>query len=646
MADPTSYSRSFSFTGYQTATPQDPLPAPQVDTELDAVSGAIATLVAAVEDVRRSDGALKNGSVTLDALSANLLADIAVLIAAGGISADLSSFLNYQTVTEAAVTAASTTDLGAVASARVVINGTTTITSFGTGGNKLRFLRFAGSLTLTHNATTLILPGGANIATQAGDTAIAMSDGSGNWRVRAYSRADGTAVAVAPLTFTDTNSTKSRTVLSVLADYSHSIAGYNGVDPSGVTASSTGINLALTNQKAVFFPPGNYKLDAPLTGQAGAIIEGPGYDKVRLQRSGVWAGDTLTVSGPAQVRGLLFEQLHPGFVPGTSTTMTDRLTTDQAHITLQDSSGGVIENCWVSFAVYGVKLLSATRPAIRDLFGGGSWDAQNGALCETKAVIYLGSTAGRPYNTEPTIERVYLGGGNTAVLRNITVGTTTFSTNLGAGCQDTILIEGMEGGHIKSSYVCANRSGIRVVPNATSICRDFDLTNLFVDAPSEDGMYFGTNGGGGAAGVTITGNKFNGQTIAKRAITIDQVGTVPNLFGAVISGNVSYNHLLTPFLFFGAKAVGFKNNIVNNYHCRAGLPGDTTASAGLLVGGVSANVEARDNFYGGGANNWSGTNNCQYGEVFGGAGNGRTGGVNGIFGLAGGAIVQGITPLY
>jgi hypothetical protein len=69
MADPISYSRTFSFTGYQTATPQNPLPGVNVDVELDEIAGAVGSLVAAVQDVRRSDGKLQNGSVTKDALS-------------------------------------------------------------------------------------------------------------------------------------------------------------------------------------------------------------------------------------------------------------------------------------------------------------------------------------------------------------------------------------------------------------------------------------------------------------------------------------------------------------------------------------------------------------------------------------------------
>ena len=85
---------------------------------------------------------------------------------------------------------AGTTDIGAATSNNVRITGTTTITSFGTAASGVtRQLRFAAALTLTYNATSLILPGAANIITMAGDTATAVSLGSGNWVVTAFQRA-------------------------------------------------------------------------------------------------------------------------------------------------------------------------------------------------------------------------------------------------------------------------------------------------------------------------------------------------------------------------------------------------------------------------------------------------------------------------
>lgn len=90
---------------------------------------------------------------------------------------------------------ASVTDIGVQNTNFLRITGTTAITSFGTNYRGPRFVRFADVLTLTHNATTLILPTGANITTAAGDTAIiipkAASSSPNGWQVVAYQRASG-----------------------------------------------------------------------------------------------------------------------------------------------------------------------------------------------------------------------------------------------------------------------------------------------------------------------------------------------------------------------------------------------------------------------------------------------------------------------
>lgn len=72
MANPSGYTPSYSFANYQSNTPNKPLPGQRVDIELFNISNAIGGLVTAVEDVRRSDGAIQNGAVTWDSLSVTL----------------------------------------------------------------------------------------------------------------------------------------------------------------------------------------------------------------------------------------------------------------------------------------------------------------------------------------------------------------------------------------------------------------------------------------------------------------------------------------------------------------------------------------------------------------------------------------------
>ncbi|QIG72939.1 hypothetical protein EVB98_017 [Rhizobium phage RHph_N3_2] len=89
----------------------------------------------------------------------------------------------------ATIASAATTDLSTVTSQNVTVTGTTTITAFGTAAaGTFRRLVFSGILTLTHNATSLILPQGGNVVTAAGDSLEAVSLGSGNWRVTSYQR--------------------------------------------------------------------------------------------------------------------------------------------------------------------------------------------------------------------------------------------------------------------------------------------------------------------------------------------------------------------------------------------------------------------------------------------------------------------------
>lgn len=97
------------------------------------------------------------------------------------------------TAQAASIASATTTDLGSDISQAITVSGTTTITSFGSTAptGALKFVYFSGALLLTHNGTSLILPGAANITTAAGDCLIARHEGSGNWRVLTFLRAAG-----------------------------------------------------------------------------------------------------------------------------------------------------------------------------------------------------------------------------------------------------------------------------------------------------------------------------------------------------------------------------------------------------------------------------------------------------------------------
>ena len=75
------------------------------------------------------------------------------------------------------------------------VTGTVTITSFNTTavGTQIK-LHFDAACILTHHASDLILPSGANITTAAGDEAEFIEYASGDYRCTSYTRATGKAV--------------------------------------------------------------------------------------------------------------------------------------------------------------------------------------------------------------------------------------------------------------------------------------------------------------------------------------------------------------------------------------------------------------------------------------------------------------------
>jgi hypothetical protein len=132
----------------------------------------------------------------------------------------------------------------------VHITGTTTITDldFATAkdGRGIKVI-FDGILTLTHNATTLILPGAANITTAAGDRAEFVQDSSDNIICLWYTKADGTAVVVNP-----SNSLTLLATLTTTSGTSHSATGlspasykYYWIDIRGVSSDNTTVTLQM-----------------------------------------------------------------------------------------------------------------------------------------------------------------------------------------------------------------------------------------------------------------------------------------------------------------------------------------------------------------------------------------------------------------
>lgn len=153
-----------------------------------------------------------------------------------------------------AVVSAATTDIWSIAGDFVHVTGTTGITSLGTApyAGARREIIFDGALTLTHNATTLQLPGAVNIFTAAGDRAIVRADTTANMIVVEYIKTSGLPVVGTSIP---------RTHISGLT-YSNNVAdATNDIDIAvGECVDSTNVRLmqlsAITKQSDVAWAVG------------------------------------------------------------------------------------------------------------------------------------------------------------------------------------------------------------------------------------------------------------------------------------------------------------------------------------------------------------------------------------------------------
>jgi microcystin-dependent protein len=203
-----------------------------------------------------------------------------------------------------AIASAATTAIGAPGTALyTTITGTTTITSFGTvSAGTLRIIEFGGALTLTQNATSLILPGGANITTAASDIALMISKGSGNWKCLSYIRASG---------------------LPVLADTivpSGAVMPYAGTSTPGGWQLCYGQAISRTTYAALFavigttYGAGDGSTTFNVPDLRGRVVAGQddmgGASANRLTgQSGGVNGDTLGATGGAETHTLTIAQI-------------------------------------------------------------------------------------------------------------------------------------------------------------------------------------------------------------------------------------------------------------------------------------------------------------------------------------------------
>lgn len=165
------------------------------------------------------------------------------------------------------IAAAATTDIGTKDETFLTLTGTAvTITALGTvSAGIYKAIIYNAAHTLTHNATSLILVGGANRTVAAGDASLFVSEGSGNWRELFFSDVSETLTSYAPKTgYTSTgdiimsgNSAieESRANITQHATTMDFWAGPNILDGAGSAVTITAcVNAPQAGARRKFYP--------------------------------------------------------------------------------------------------------------------------------------------------------------------------------------------------------------------------------------------------------------------------------------------------------------------------------------------------------------------------------------------------------
>lgn len=213
---------------------------------------------------------------------------------------------------EVTVASATTADVLGTTSEFVAISGTTTITSFGTGATRKRFCRATGAFNITHNGTSLICPGGADITTADGDTFILVADASSNVRIYHYQR------AASPPTFIPAGL----------------VADYGGTTAPSFWLLCYGQAVSRTTYAALFaaigetFGSGNGVTTFNLPDARGRVTAGKddmgGTSANRLtNQSGGLNGDTLGATGGSETHQLTTGESGQKAIGTTSVSVSD-----------------------------------------------------------------------------------------------------------------------------------------------------------------------------------------------------------------------------------------------------------------------------------------------------------------------------------
>ena len=181
MPAPTPPIRLFSFTDHSTNNPNAPQPGVSLDAEFNQLITSATDIIARINLIQRDDGALQNGSVTLDTLAAGLYDQIVAAVAPD-LSADI---LAAQNAAAAALGHASNASLSAVDAAASATSAAAASTAAETAQTAAESARNAAQTSESNAAASSTGAGNsANLATTQANTATTQADRARDWAIK------------------------------------------------------------------------------------------------------------------------------------------------------------------------------------------------------------------------------------------------------------------------------------------------------------------------------------------------------------------------------------------------------------------------------------------------------------------------------
>lgn len=169
------------------------------------------------------------------------------------------------------VASATTTVLDTVTGDYVNITGTTTITAITLAQGRQVTVQFSGALTFT-NGASLILPGGANITTAAGDTCVLRGEASSVVRCLEYNKKSGLAVIAPDASTLTGNTLASGVVTSSLTTVGTIATGTWSATTIAVNKGGTGQTSYTDGQLLIGATTGNTLAKGTITAAGGLVV--------------------------------------------------------------------------------------------------------------------------------------------------------------------------------------------------------------------------------------------------------------------------------------------------------------------------------------------------------------------------------------